>query len=121
MQLGGVAETEWPVGITSVVSGAAAECLARLSIEDSKSYPKIKEALLSRYRISAETLRREFRTMRKKGDESFSDFAYRLKDAFKSWIEISKVKELKELKELLLVEQFLQFLPDNTKVHVLDR
>ena len=70
---------------------------------------KVKEAILRRYKISEETYRQRFRQDRKKGEESYREYADRLGDHFIRWTASQSIP----LEELIMLEQFLAGVPED--------
>ena len=84
---------------------------------DALLYDKVKEAILRRYEISEETYRQRFRQDHKKGEESYREYADRLRDHFKRWVASQEIP----LEELVSIEQFLLSVPDDLQVWLRER
>jgi len=61
---------------------------------------KVKKAKLRRYEIDEETYCQQFRQERKKGEESYREYADRLNDYFKRWVN----SQPNTLEELMTIE-----------------
>jgi hypothetical protein len=59
--------------------------------EDSRSYYEIKTAILSRYELTAEAYRENFRNSSQLSDESFKEFAVRLVGFLRHWLEREEI------------------------------
>ena len=68
--------------MAGLLSGKAMAAYAALTPEDAIQYEKVKKAILRRYEINEETYRQWFRQDRKKGEESYREYADRLGDHF---------------------------------------
>ena len=102
------AKEVWATQIAGLLSGKAMAEYAALTPEDSTDYDEVKEAILRRYEINEETYHQRFRQDRKKGEESYREYADRLAGIhFKRWAASQSIA----LKELVTTEQFLAGLP----------
>ena len=90
---------------------------AALTPVDALLCDKVKEAILRRYEISEETYRQRFRQDRKKGEESYREYAGHLRDHFKRWVASQEIP----LEELVSIEQFLLSVPDDLRVWLRER
>ena len=107
----------WATQIAGLLSGKAMAAYAALTPEDSTDYDKVKEAILRRYEINEETYRQRFRQDRKKGEESYREYADRLNDHFKRWVASQSIA----LEELVTIEQFLVGLPEDLRIWLRER
>ena len=64
---------------------------AALSPGDAVTYEKVKEAILRRYEINEDTYRQRFRQDRKKDEESYREYADRLRDHFTRWTDSQSI------------------------------
>jgi hypothetical protein len=55
--------------------------------KDSRNYDAIKTAILSRYELTAAAYREKFRNSSQLSDESFKEFAVRLVDFLRHWLQ----------------------------------
>ena len=107
----------WATQVAGILSGKAMAAYAALTPEDAIQYKKVKEAILRRYEINEETYRQRFRQDRKKGEESYREYADRLGDHFTRWVDSQAVP----LKELVMIEQFLVSVPDDLRIWLHER
>ena len=105
-------EASWSARLVSLLRGGARDAVLRLSQEDLASYPKVKSALLTHFRLDAEAYQKKFRTMRKEPSETFSQFLVRLKTCFSLWCTAAEkdMKSADDIIDLVLQEQFYQIL-----------
>ena len=89
------------------VRGKARLAFARLPLTDTKSYSKIKAAILKCYDLTPDSLRKNFRCSSRKSGESHSEWAIRLKDYLARWLNSETVTNLDEVREMVICEQFL--------------
>ena len=115
-------ENTYSVRIMSLLSGSAREVVGRLSNDDFKDFSKVKQALLQRYQMTAETLHTKFRTLDKKDNQAYTDFAYRLKTFAREWVSAENcVGNFEGLFELICVEQFLTKVSSDLKMYLIDK
>jgi len=107
----------WATQVAGLLSGKAMAAYAALTPEDATDYDKVKEAILRRYKINEETYRQRFRQDCKKGEESYREYADRLNDHFKRWVE----SQLTALEELVTIEQFLVGVPEDLQIWLRER
>ncbi|CAN7948483.1 unnamed protein product [Ixodes hexagonus] len=72
--------------LLSVLPCEAAGVIARLSVEDSDDYERVKSCLLQRYRLSAEAFRQKFRSVTK----NYAEFAYELRSYLIEWMKVAE-------------------------------
>ena len=96
------------------LTGQSLRVFAELSVDDSKDYNKIKDALLTQLQLVPEEYRSRFRKLVKQQDQSYADFAFNLGNLFKRWLEgVKAYDDLHQLREALLIEQFsLNLVPE---------
>jgi len=74
-----------------------------LSVEDCQDYPKLKKALLTAYAVVPEVYRKRFCNLSKHHSETFSEFAFRLGEQIRRWLEsegaYDNIENLQELPE----------------------
>ena len=94
-----------------LLSGKALAAYAALTPEDAVVYDiyTVKGAILRRYEINEETYRQRFRTDRKKGEESYREYADRLGDHFSRWVANQSIG----IEELVKIEQFISGVPED--------
>ena len=101
MAIGGIDEDSWAIRLAPQLTGKAQQAYVAMSREDADSYRKVKEAVLRRYNICAETYRHRFRTTRKKEGEAFVELATRLQDLARKWL--SECESAEEAIERIVV------------------
>ncbi|XP_076469670.1 uncharacterized protein LOC143300000 [Babylonia areolata] len=111
-------KSTWATRVSTRLTGKAEDVYNNLSDADAGDYDKLKEQLLARYQLNAETYRRRFRNCKRKDNETFVQFSARLQDNLKQWHEQSKVPDLNQL---ILLEQFLQSLQADMAAYVMEK
>ena len=115
-------EETYSVRLLSLLSGTAREVVTRLCDDDFKDFEKVKKQLLQRYQLTAEALHLKFRSVSKTNKQSYSDFAYTLNTYFSEWVRTAKCdKDFDKLVQLMCVEQFLEKVPKELKMWLVDK
>ena len=91
----------WATQLAGLLSGDVLDAYTSMTSAAARSYDEVKQAVLVRYEINAESYRLRFRQATKKDGESHKAFAGRLTDQLKCW---SGAAEM-QLQELVLLEQ----------------
>ena len=107
--------------LQSVLTGRAQRACSSLSGADRKDYAKVKTAVLKEYELVAEVYRHQFRTMRKGGPQSHTEFARDLALQFGRWRRAASAESLDALVDLMLLEQFKNTLPQNIATFIMER
>ncbi|KAL2089330.1 hypothetical protein ACEWY4_014018 [Coilia grayii] len=84
---------------------------------DAMDYYKVKDAILAKYEISAESYRARFRDPNIQPGETPREFYNRLKDLYQKWIRPAE-RTVEEIGEILILEQFLRSLSPEVRVWV---
>uniref|UniRef100_T1HQU6 SCAN box domain-containing protein n=1 Tax=Rhodnius prolixus TaxID=13249 RepID=T1HQU6_RHOPR len=97
----------WTMLLQSVFTGKARDVYTQLSIEQSSSYPVVKEFILKAYELVPEAYRQKFRGFTKSSEESFIEFAREKEQLFDRWCVSTGVeRNFDKLKQLVLMEEF---------------
>ena len=97
----------WSTQLAGLLSGDALDVFSSVPAEAARSYAQVKEAILARFEVNAETYHLCFHSTRRKMGESYKMLLSHLSDQLNRWTQSSG----SELKENILFEQFLQSLP----------
>ena len=89
--------------------GRARSAFVAMSPSHTNDYDLVKEAMLKKYEISAETYRQRFRTGQTPADESPQELYIRLKDLFCKWVRYD-IGGKEAVMETMVLEQYLQIL-----------
>ena len=101
------------------LSGRAQQAYASLGADAAADYQEIKKAILCRYNVCEETYRQRFRSARKKEQESYSEFASKLRDLANKWL--AKCESVPSVIEKVLTEQLLDVVPTELRVWLCER
>ncbi|KAG0443861.1 hypothetical protein HPB47_014447 [Ixodes persulcatus] len=101
----------WPRRLLGVLPCEAAGVIARLTAEEADDYECVKGCLLKKYRLSAEAFRQKFRSVSKKSEASYAEFAYELRSYLIEWMKVAKSYDDKgKILEVVALEQFYKTL-----------
>ncbi|XP_064389549.1 uncharacterized protein LOC135337548 [Halichondria panicea] len=110
-------ENAWAVQLAGLLTGRAQAAYAALDATEAQDYKKVKEAILHRYDVNQETHRRRFREDRKKPEESYREWLWRITNHFDKWCKDSTMP----MKELVVMEQALWGMPEGLTVWLRER
>ena len=112
----GRSKEEWPGLLEPYLTGNAQQAFHALSQDEKEDYDEVVRAIRRRYHLISDAYRLKFKSDSKRGDESFEEFANRLKDYFHRWVEISQatadLPEVKKRLNLVMIDQFLSTIAD---------
>lgn len=80
----------------------------------------MRKVVLAAYKLVPEAYRQKFRSLRRKGDETFLDLASRQEALFDRWLASNEVFFFQDLRELMLMEQFKRSIPLYIDTHLND-
>lgn len=105
-------ETEWACRLVPLLTGKALEAYSAMIEERAHSYPDLKEALRTKFDISPETYRRQFRARAVPPGESPAETYHRLKGLYRRWLcPMQRNKE--DIGEQIILEQLLRVFPED--------
>lgn len=107
----------WSTQLAGLLTGKALAAFVNVPKETSDDYEVVKTAILRRYDVNAETYRQRFRTNRRRGAETYRELADRSRDLYVKWKEAAEMN----LDEMILVEQFMQAVPEDLRVWLKER
>lgn len=111
---------EWAVRLVPLLTGKARSAYVFMDIADSEVYDKVKDAILVKYEITADTYRRRFRSLDIHQNETPRELYVRLKDLFHKWVKPEK-STVKDISELIILEQFLRMVNPDLEVWIRER
>lgn len=113
---------QWSAVLQTQLRGKALKVFAEMPILQSTNFETLSTALLAAYELCPEVYRKKFRTSNKQTNDSYTDFAFKLTVQFKRWLQgLGAYDKLEELRQVFLMEQFMETLPTDTKLWLLDR
>lgn len=111
---------EWAVRLVPLLTGKARSAYVLMDIAHSHIYDKVKDAILTKYDITADTYRRRFRSLDVHQGETPKELYVRLKDMFYKWVKPEK-STVKDIAELMIMEQFLRMVNPDLEVWIRER
>jgi transposase InsO family protein/predicted transcriptional regulator len=113
---------KWAAILQTQLNGKALKVFSELSVEDCENYDELKKAILTAYELCPEVYRKRFRASRKSSTETHADFAFKILQSFKRWLNGVKAWDDTELlRETFLMEQFMESVSTELKVWLTDR
>lgn len=101
-------QNTWALNLSALLKGKALDVYSRIPASDALNYPKLKEALLKRFRLTEDGFRIKFRTGRPEKGETPPQFLDRIAGYLSRWVGLAKIDTTYEaLVDLLLREQLL--------------
>lgn len=111
----------WAAVLQTQLRGKGLKVFAEMSPADCRDFDKLNQALLTAYELCPEVYRTRFRNLTKQS-ETYSDYAFKLNNLFKRWLEGLKVYEdLNALRQAMLMEQFMNTIPSELKLWLTDQ
>ena len=105
-------EDVWAMQLTGLLTGKVMAAYVNLGTESTNDYQAVKQAILRRYQVNAKTHRQQFRQDHKKSNESYSEWADRLRDCFTKW---KRDREI-SVEEMILLEQSIAGVPEGLAI-----
>ena len=90
----------WAIHLATLLKGKALEVYTRMSSEEGNNYEAVKMALLRRYQLTEESLKKKFYESEPEVGELFSQYIVRLADELGKWIDATKIT--KDFKHFVL-------------------
>lgn len=108
----------WPLLLQCVFTGKAQEVFTALSLDQAMQYEDVKTAVLRAYELVPEAYRQRFRKTRKTEQQTFVEFAREKERLFDRWCSSQKANSIEDLRQLVLIEDFVNCLPEAVAVHL---
>ena len=102
----------------SLLNEKANKIYSRLDIDTCRSYDSVKTEILEGFRLSPRAYLQKFRTMKRYGEDSYSQFLHKLKDVHNYYLESKQITEFQSLRDDMLLEQFRSEFPGEVGVFV---
>lgn len=112
----------WAAVLQTQLKGKGLKVFSELSLKECGDYEILKKAILTAYELCPEVYRKRFRSYQKSTTETHADFAFRLTQSFKRWLNGVKTwDDVELLRETFLMEQFMETVPTDLKLWLTDR
>ena len=113
---------EWALYLATLLKGKALDVYSRLSSQESSDYDALKMALLRRYQLTEEGLKKRFYKSCPEDGESCTQFMVRLTSELHRWTDATKIpKTFDDLCEMLVKEQFLSVCNQDMAMHLREK
>ena len=100
----------------------ALKVYSRLTETEAQSHTTLKDALLRKYQLTVEGFKRQFYAVKRKKDETASQFVCRIKGYLDRWIQLAKIeKKFESLRELIIKEQYLSVCEEHLAIYLRER
>ena len=116
--LNSIPRDRWSAILHAIVHGKAQRVMSSLPLTEVLDYDRVKQALLTAFDVCADVFRKRFRTVAKTLNESFAEFAFKIKETFDRWLQKSDVKDFESLQQLMLLERFNQSFADDSELSI---
>ncbi|XP_069370624.1 uncharacterized protein [Paralichthys olivaceus] len=110
----------WALCLVPLLKGKARAAFVAMNIEDSQDYVKVKQAVLRKFEINAETYRQRFRSKTILEGETAKELRDRLKDLLGKWLD-PETKSKEQICDQVILEQFLGMLNQELQIWVRER
>lgn len=110
-------EEDWAIHLIPLLTGKARSAFVAMDSEGTLDYDLLKEAVVKKYEINAETYRLQFRALETRPEETPQELYVRLKDLFCNWVKYDRSSK-EDLMELIVLEQYLRVLYPEVKTWV---
>ena len=114
-------ENVWPLLLQCVFTGKAQEVFSALGLEQAMNYEDLKTAILQAYELVPEAYRQKFRKTRKSEQQTFVEFAREKERLFDRWCCSQEADSREDLRQLVLIEDFMNCLPEAVAVHLCEQ
>ena len=104
--------------LPSWLNEKANKIYSRLDIDTCRSYDSVKTEILRDFRLSPKAYLQKFRTMKRFGEDSYSQFLHRLKDVQNYYLENKQITKFQFLCDDMLLEQLRSVLSVEVGVFV---
>ena len=112
----------WSAILIPNLTGKALKAFNRLDQYELNDYNALKNAILTEYELVSEVYRKRFRTCVKRVSDSYSEFMEFLSMNFVRWTKaIDAADQVDKLTEAMIIEQFLERIPDELRTYLMDK
>ena len=119
MEVYDIGKEKWAYKLPPQLTGKAQQAYAGMQPEKAGDYKELKSAVLRRYDINEEMYYQRFKTSKRQEGESFRELAVCLMDLSKKWTK--DCNTIEDIREAVVVEQFINILPDNMRIWIKER
>ena len=121
LELNFVDKSQWARLIPAQLSAKALKIFARLSLDESRCYDTVKRAILTGYKLDANSYLKSFRAMRRSGQSTYKMFLTSLRDMAFRYFDAKGIDSYDKLVHAYIMEQFLNSLSDTVRQFVISK
>ena len=121
LQIHEVPRDFWSKYLPSQLTSKGLQTFSRLSLDDSRDYDKIKEAILLAYNLGPKWYLRKFRGLNRHGQMSYANHLNGMSEILKRYTDASEIHDFDSFFDATLLEQFVESLPTPVKTFVCSR
>jgi len=115
-------KSQWPAILQTQLKGKALKVFSEMPLSECQDYDILKTRLIATYELVPEHYRKKFRSLTKVSNDSYTDFAFKLSNLFKRWLEgLNAYNNVDKLRQAVLMEQFMETLPQDMKLWITDQ
>ncbi|GAA6080831.1 uncharacterized protein LOC120486734 [Tachysurus ichikawai] len=111
---------DWAIHLVPLLNGKARSVFVAMSPAYTSDYEKVKEDILKKYEINAETYRLRFPTLNTPADESPMELYVCLKDLFSKWVMLNESNKM-DLMETMRLDSYMRVLYPEVRAWVKER
>ena len=111
-------QEKWTLLTQGSLEGKAQEAYAVLDSTQGKDYDVVKKNALAAYELVPEAYRQQFRSLKRKSDESFLELAKRQELVFGRWLASTETITFESVCALVLMEQFKKCVPQPIEIYL---
>ncbi|XP_063050170.1 zinc finger and SCAN domain-containing protein 26-like [Engraulis encrasicolus] len=110
-------ERDWACRLVPLLTGKALAAYTAMDEEKSNTYKHLREAILEKFDVTAETYRQRFRTPTTPPGETPTETYNRLKNLYRRWIKPEQHSK-EDIAETIIMEQLINVLPYDVRTWV---
>jgi predicted house-cleaning noncanonical NTP pyrophosphatase (MazG superfamily) len=115
-----IEKAHWVSHLLGLLPLEANETVARLEENVAFNFDVVKEALMAKYRLNSEQLRKKFRTQRRQNTETYAELAYKINTTMSAWLDSCDATNFEKVKQAFAIEQFKEALPEKIRLWLSD-
>ncbi|XP_073801140.1 uncharacterized protein [Danio rerio] len=108
---------QWSCRLVPLLTGRALEAYLAMDEVSADNYLQLKDSLLQKFNVSAESYRQRFRAASTPEGESPTETYYRLKHLYQRWIR-PDIHSVEEIGEQIILEQLLRVMKPEARIWV---
>jgi len=112
----------WSALLQTQLRGKGLKVFSELSTQACRNYDTLKQAVLTAYELCSDVYRKRFRSLSKQANDTYADFAFKLTNVCKRWLQsVNAFDNIEALRQAILMEQFMEMLPTDLTLWLFDQ